>query len=151
MIYCDMDGVLVDFDRGFMTAFNCLPDDLPRQQMWERVVNTSDYWVNLPPKDDAFELTDYLANLSFEILTGLPHHGFDKANIEKRRWIKKHLGADIKVNCCLSKEKQNFLKSGDILIDDYPPNIERWESAGGIGILHTSAAATIRRLQELGF
>ena len=29
-------------------------------------------------------------------------------------------------------------------------NIEQWKSQGGIGILHTSAADTIKQLQKLG-
>ncbi len=149
MIYCDMDGVLVDFDRGFRERFNCNPDDLPRPEMWEKILHTTDYWLNLPPKADAFELIEYLQKFSFTILTGLPHHGFDKANQEKRRWIEKYLGNDVKIICCLSKEKQNYLHAGDVLIDDFQSNINRWENAGGIGILHLSAAQTIAALQQL--
>ena len=37
-----------------------------------------------------------------------------------------------------------------ILIDDKKEAIEPWEAAGGIGILHTSAADTIRKLKTLG-
>lgn len=146
-----MDGVLVDFDRGFKEQFGCKPDELARHIMWDKVLNTPDYWFNLPPKDDAFELIAYLHQFDFIILTGLPHHGFDKANIEKRRWIEKHLGNDIKVICCLSKEKQNYLQQGDILIDDFQSNIDRWVNAGGLGILHKTAAQTITTLRELGY
>ena len=38
---------------------------------------------------------------------------------------------------------------GNVLIDDEPKNIEAWEDAGGIGILHTSAKETINKLKEL--
>ena len=38
---------------------------------------------------------------------------------------------------------------GNVLIDDRPKNIEAWENAGGIGILHTSAKETINKLKEL--
>ena len=151
MIYCDMDGVLVDFDRGFKDQFGCYPGELARPDMWEKILHTPDYWFNLPPKDDALELISYIKNFDFAILTGLPHHGFDKANIEKRRWIEKHIGPNIEIICCLSKEKQNYLQEGDILIDDYQPNIDRWITAGGLGILHQSTIQTISILQKLGY
>ncbi|MBP5699152.1 MAG: hypothetical protein J6W96_06470, partial [Alphaproteobacteria bacterium] len=53
------------------------------------------------------------------------------------------------VICCLSKDKQKYGKPNDILIDDRPNNIEKWIKMGGIGILHTSAKETIRKLEEL--
>lgn len=65
--------------------------------------------------------------------------------------MKKHYGKEDGVICCLSKDKQNFGKPKDILIDDREPNIQRWEEMGGIGILHTSAEETIRKLKELDY
>ena len=35
-----------------------------------------------------------------------------------------------------------------ILIDDMEKNIKAWVDAGGIGILHTSAADSIKQLQQ---
>jgi hypothetical protein len=48
----------------------------------------------------------------------------------------------------LSKDKQNYIKDKDILIDDCEQNIQRWEAEGGIGILHTSAEDTIQQLKK---
>ena len=42
-------------------------------------------------------------------------------------------------------------KRPNILIDDHKGNIREWESAGGIGILHTSAASTINDFKKIGF
>jgi hypothetical protein len=36
-----------------------------------------------------------------------------------------------------------------ILIDDLEKTIKEWHAQGGIGILHTSAADTIKQLKEL--
>jgi hypothetical protein len=36
-----------------------------------------------------------------------------------------------------------------ILIDDTPAKIEKWTNAGGIGILHKSAAETITQLERI--
>ena len=70
---------------------------------------------------------------------------------KKKQWLKNHYGIEEGVICCLSKDKQNYGKPKDILIDDRAPNIERWVEMGGIGILHTSAEDTIRQLKELNY
>lgn len=151
MIFLDMDGVLVDFDGEFERNHGILPYKLPRQELWQIVLDTKDYWVNLPKLSDADELVEYLKNFEFKILTGLPLYGFDKAEVEKKKWLLKHYGIKDGVICCLSKDKQIYGKKGDILIDDREPNIERWIEMGGIGILHTSTKETIKKLKELNY
>jgi hypothetical protein len=47
-------------------------------------------------------------------------------------------------------QKQIFAAEGKILIDDMEQTIREWKNAGGIGILHTSAANTIKELKKLG-
>ena len=42
-----------------------------------------------------------------------------------------------------------MLLQNHILIDDRKDNIERWEAAGGIGILHTTTENTIACLKKL--
>lgn len=151
MIFCDMDGVLVDFDKEFERNHGVLPYKMPREKLWQIVLDTENYWLNLPKLKDADKLVQHLNKHGFQILTGLPAYGYDKAEKEKRMWMKKHYGKEEGVICCLSKDKQNFGKPKDILIDDREPNIERWEEMGGIGILHTSAEETIRKLIELDY
>ena len=46
--------------------------------------------------------------------------------------------------------KKNYAAPNHILIDDKKSNIDEWRAAGGIGILHTSAADTIQQLKKLG-
>ena len=151
MIFCDMDGVLVDFDGAFLKKHGVLPYKLPRQELWQIVLDTENYWVNLPKLDDADKLISFLKKHEFQILTGLPVYGFDKAEKEKKQWLKNHYGIEKGVICCLSKDKQNYGHANDILIDDREPNIKNWEAMGGIGILHTSADETIKKLQELNY
>ena len=151
MIFLDMDGVLVDFDGEFERNHGILPYKLPRQELWQIVLDTKDYWVNLPKLKDADELVNYLNKFGFKILTGLPQYGFDKAEVEKKKWLLNHYGIKEGVICCLSKDKQQYGQKGDILIDDRLPNIERWVEMGGIGILHTSTEDTIKQLKELNY
>ena len=54
------------------------------------------------------------------------------------------------VTCTYSgSQKGAFAEKGSVLIDDRPKNIEAWENAGGIGIIHESAEKTIAKLKEL--
>lgn len=151
MIFCDMDGVLTDFDRAYEERFGIPPKLTPRPELWEKVLATENYWLDLPKKNGADTLIAYLNRFGFSILTGLPVLGYAKAEKEKRLWLKKHYNKEDGVICCLSKDKQNFGTRQDILIDDLPANIARWEQMGGTGILHTSAEETIKKLQELGY
>lgn len=151
MIFCDMDGVLVDFDGTFEKKHGILPYKLPREELWQIVLDTENYWVDLPKLKDADMLVNYLKNFDFQILTGLPVYGFDKAEKEKKMWLKNNYNITDGVICCLSKDKNKFGKPNDILIDDRPNNIEKWEEMGGIGILHTSAESTIQKLKELNY
>ena len=49
-----------------------------------------------------------------------------------------------------SNDKAAYAAPNHILIDDRSKSIQPWVAAGGIGILHTNAANTIRQLKEVG-
>ncbi|MBE6455473.1 MAG: hypothetical protein IJO11_05640 [Alphaproteobacteria bacterium] len=151
MIYCDLDGVLADFNGTFKRLTGCHPRELERPQLWQIVKGMPLYWGILDMMPDATDLISFLNTHSYQILTGLPVDGYQKAEKEKREWVEKYIHPDLPVICCLSKDKAVYCNKGDILIDDYQPNITRWEKAGGIGILHKDAQTTIARLNELGF
>lgn len=151
MIYLDMDGVIADFDCFFKCSFGVLPSQVSSEERWQRVVEHPNYWADLPKKNDADKLVNYLREYGFTILTGVPVIGGKKAEVEKKIWLKKHYGMDKDIICCLGREKSKFCRTGDILIDDWAPNIERWIQAGGIGILHTSIENTLEQLKQLGY
>ena len=59
---------------------------------------------------------------------------------DKNKWIRDHVDPTVVVTCTYSgSQKGAFAKEGFVLIDDRPKNIEAWENAGGIGIIHESA------------
>ena len=72
-------------------------------------------------------------------------------------WLRK-LHSDLfpdkpKVNFKSAKEKhqvKSTLTQTDILIDDRASTVDNWKSAGGTGILYTSAEDTIKQLKQLG-
>jgi len=56
----------------------------------------------------------------------------------------------VKLTLAQAYLKKNYAAPNHILIDDRESNIDQWRAAGGIGILHTSAAGTIQQLKKLG-
>ena len=83
-----MDGVLTDFDGEFERRFGMPPHAIPRPELWEKVLAAKDYWYDLPKTGGADKLVGYLSRFGFCILTGLPAYGYDKAEKEKRLWLK---------------------------------------------------------------
>ncbi len=151
MIYLDMDGVIADFDGYFEHLFGVLPRQIPATERWKKVNSTPNYWADLPKIPEADTLINYLNKYGFTILTGVPVSGCEKAKNEKRIWLKNRYGIETDVICCFSRDKAKYCRLGDILIDDWSPNIERWIKAGGIGILHTSIENTLEQLKQLGY
>lgn len=152
-IFCDLDGVLADFDQGFIDVMGkpidtCLPGD--KKIFWSRIASKSDYWFGLPPKEDYLELWDNIKEYNPIILTGAPYSGFRNAEQGKTLWCKSHLEENVQVAVVITKDKPKYLNApGDILIDDNEKNCKAWEEAGGVAILHTSARDTIKRLGEI--
>ncbi len=160
-IYVDLDGVLADFEDGISKLmggnydddrYNSDPDY--RSEMWRAVSKYSkeggQLWSELPLMSDAKQLWGYVEKYNPEILTagGNPAYG---AEAQKHRWVPWVLGSDAKVNVVrTSADKAQYATTDSILIDDQKKSIDPWVAAGGIGILHTSAANTIKQLQELG-
>ena len=157
----DIDGVLADFEKGVETLLNepydnkkYEADSKYRKQMWDAVRRYSaeggELWYELPLMPDAMTLWNYVKKYNPEILsaTGDPKYGADS---QKRRWIAEHFGSNVKVNLTRkAADKAQHAAPNRILIDDKMKAIRPWREAGGIGILHTSAANTIRQLKELG-
>jgi len=65
----------------------------------------------------------------------------------KIKWVKHNLGS---VQLILEENKEKYANKNSILIDDRNKNIVNWNANSGIGILHTSAIETIKKLKGLG-
>ena len=73
----------------------------------------------------------------------------ESSKIGKYVWVKNNLPGT-KLILRYASRKKELATPESILIDDRQVNIDQWEAAGGIGILHTSADDTIQQLQKLG-
>ena len=170
-IFCDMDGVLVDFDKGYkaLTGVSTHHADaqgkdefwkLFRDSLKEKDITEKSYWANLDWMPDGRKLWDYISPYNPYVLTA-PSVNFDIPFEErykldnnesmqgKTEWVQR-LSNMKKIYFASAKNKARYAGPGKILIDDRKDTINAWNANGGIGILHTSTANTIKQLEELG-
>ena len=159
-IYVDMDGVVADFDQRFLDLSGMMPREYEakygRDAFWEFIdegENKLKFWVGIPQMSDAQSLMDYVSQYDYEMLTSPSIK--QQSLMGKGLWIKNQTKNGLfkskpKVNYRFAKKKIEFAAPNHILIDDKASTIDSWNSKGGIGILHTSAADTINQLKKLG-
>ncbi len=170
-IFCDLDGVLVDFDKGYEELTGIKTHhadrqgsqhfwDLFRNSLTEKGISEKQYWERLEWMPDGKQLWDYISPYNPYILTApsvnhdLPADvkyklSHNESKQGKTEWVKR-LDNMRELKFKASKFKKDLSKKGRILIDDRKPTIDGWNLKGGIGILHTSADDTIKQLQKLG-
>ena len=171
VIFCDMDGVLVDFDEGYKELTGVTThhaDSQGKDEFWrlfrdslkEKDIPERSYWANLDWMPDGKQLWDYIKDYNPYVLTA-PSVNFDipfeerykMENNEsmqgKTEWVQR-LPNMRKIYFRSAARKADFAGPNKILIDDRKDTIDSWNANGGIGILHTSTANTIKQLQELG-
>jgi len=149
-IYCDMDGVLADFESGYekLTGVDLKGEFQKGDNFWDPISKAGvGFWAGLKWMPDGQELWDYLKPYKPDLLSAPSRE--DSSRIGKHVWVK-HKIPGTKLILRYAKQKQELATPESILIDDRQVNIDQWEAAGGIGILHTSADNTISKLKELG-
>lgn len=153
-LFLDCDGVLADFDKRAEEIFGMHPREYEEKYgndlFWKTITETPEFFAELEHMEDAHELYEAVKHLNPIILTGVPLHAVDWAPDQKRRWIARIFGPHVKVITCQSKNKKDYAKPGDIIIDDWDKYKSHWESVGGIFIIHTSAKNSIAELRKLG-
>lgn len=148
-IFVDMDGVLADFDAHHETIFGIRADKLADNVDWKKVRASKDFYLNIPPMADLPVLWDYIERFKPIVLTGVPS-SVAEAPENKRAWVRRHLGNQVEVRTCASKDKSLHARHGDILIDDWDKYRHLWIARGGRWVTHRSAEETVRQLFELG-
>ena len=149
-IYCDMDGVLTDFELGYekLTGIDLKGEFQKGDGFWDPISKAGvGFWAGLQWMPGGKELWAYLKPFN-PILLSAPSRE-QSSRIGKAVWVK-HKIPGTKLILRYAKQKQQLATPNSILIDDRQVNIDQWEAAGGIGILHTSTANTIEQLKQLG-
>jgi hypothetical protein len=153
-IFCDMDGVLCDFDARFksINPEKLSPTQYTTKYGTDKFWATIDaegvgFWVGIKWMSDGKQLWEYISKYNPTLLSAPSRQ--PSSRLGKRLWVKNNIpGA--KLVLASAEKKQNYSGTNKILIDDRPDNIEQWRSKGGIGILHTNTQDTIKQLQAYG-
>ena len=148
-IYCDMDGVIADFDKGYKELTGREASfDTPKEEFWAPIQKAgAPFWIKLQWMSDGKKLWEFIKPYNPQLLSAPSRD--ESSKIGKFVWVKRNVPGT-KLILRSAERKQEFATPNSILIDDRADNIQRWKDAGGIGILHTSAADTIQQLKDLG-
>ena len=151
-VYCDMDGVLVDFERGYneLTGKQTpgVDSTYNKEDFWGAITKEgAKFWANLNWMSDGKQLWSYIKQYNPELLTAPSRE--ESSRTGKLAWVDKNI-PNTHVIFKQAKDKKDLAEPNAILIDDRKDNIQQWIDAGGIGIRHTSTESTIKQLQKLG-
>lgn len=115
-IYCDMDGVLADFNA--------------QENAVERFANEKGFFQKLAPLPNnvnALRVLNQLKNVRVFILSASPNRHADN---DKKVWLKKYLPeleSDQIIIMRCGKKKVKYMKTADgVLLDDYSKNLKEW-------------------------
>ena len=153
-VYCDMDGVLVDLIGSIKKL---LGKTKLNQGIIDDFFNSDDgksaeFLAECGWESGGKQLWKYIKQYDPFILSACPSVcNKDKKVIKgKTMWCQKNLKMDSsKVHIVQRREKKDYANKDAILIDDRKKNIQEWEAAGGIGVLHVNVNTTIKQLKGL--
>jgi len=171
-IYCDMDGVLTDFEKRFHQKLNEIgPDYYPMKDI-QKVVKPKDFedifgieefwnfidnivgvafWVGMDWMPQGRELWDFIKPYQPSLLTSPSKN--NASRLGKNLWAKNQLSPKPRVIFAYSADKQRYANENSILIDDKKSNIKEWIAKGGIAfrVKGGDIGPAIQGLKELGY
>lgn len=160
-VYLDMDGVLADFFGGVEKMYgvehwkqltNDKTKDL-KKEVIDRITGT-DFFATLPKFKSADALIDMVKEFTggkFSINTSPLRGDHENSAKYKKVWIQNHIEQPDEV--VVTGRKESYAKdkgtgAPNILIDDRPVNIERWQGAGGYGILYQANRDQLSKVKK---
>ena len=156
-VYLDMDGVLCNFDKLFVSLYGeeslVTRDNKQFTASWPDWVENQKGFTKLEWFPGAQELIAYLESvpdIEIEILSSSGGNRFhDQVRDQKNIWLDNH-NIHFKRNFVPGRRfKKDYAKPDTILIDDTPDVIENFNEAGGTAILHKDIAETLPILKSL--
>jgi len=156
-IYCDMDGVLTDFESRFDHFTGMHPQDYEKKHgapgFWDLIDNQIGvkFWVGMDWMPGGEQLWNFIKPYQPHLLTSPSRN--DNSRLGKNLWVKNNLNPKPKVIFAYSKDKQTKANPQSILIDDKGSNIKEWAAANGIAIRckDGNVVPVIKQLKDLGY
>lgn len=159
IVYLDMDGVIADFFGGVERLYGVdhwkqLTSDKTkdlRQDVIDRIAGT-DFFAHLPKFSSADTLIEMIKKFTggqYSILTSPLRGDTENSGYYKKVWIGKHIVKPDDIIVTGRKESYAVKNSvPNILIDDRPINIEKWQSKGGYGILYQANKHPLSKVSQ---
>ena len=156
-IYCDMDGVLTDFEKRFDHFSGMNPQEYEKKygtpSFWELIdvkIGVR-FWVGMDWMPEGKRLWDFIKPYQPHLLTSPSRN--DTSRLGKNLWVKNNLNPKPKTIFAYSADKQRYSRENAILIDDKKSNINEWAAKGGIAIRckNGNVSHVIEELQKLGY
>ena len=160
-VYLDMDGVLADFFGGVEKMYGVehwkqLTSDKTKdlkKEVIDRITGT-DFFATLPVFPSAPELISMVKEFTggnFSINTSPLRGDHENSAKYKKVWISNNIEQPDEI--IVTGRKESYAKdkaSGtpNILIDDRPVNIQRWQGAGGYGILYQANRDSLDKVKK---
>lgn len=156
-IYCDMDGVLTDFEKRFNYFTGIQPKQYKHKYgeraFWHLIdveIGLS-FWSKMPWMPQGKQLWNFISPYNPDLLTSPSKD--NNSRLGKNLWVKDNLNPQPKVIFSYSADKQRYSQSNAILIDDKKSNINQWVAKGGIGLRCKDGdiQPIISKLKQLGY
>jgi 5'(3')-deoxyribonucleotidase len=171
-IYCDMDGVLTDFETRFVTLLQqegpkyyskATIAQVTRPKHFDKLEGTEEFWKfidqhiglefwsEMPWMPQGQVLWDFIQPYGPKLLTSPSED--NTSRLGKKLWVRNHLSPAPEVIFRFGDAKSDFANENSILIDDKPSNLEAFASKGGIAIecKDGDVSSVINELKELGY
>tara|TARA_B100000579_G_scaffold419529_1_gene418223 strand:+ start:1048 stop:2211 length:1164 start_codon:yes stop_codon:yes gene_type:complete len=161
VVYLDMDGVLADFFGGVELLYGVehwkqLTNDKTKDLKKEVInrIQGTDFFAVLPKFPTADALIDMVKEFTggnFSINTSPLRGDHENSAKYKKLWISNNIQQPDDI--IVTGRKESYAKdkaSGtpNILIDDRPVNIQRWQAAGGYGILYQANRDSLDKVKQ---
>ncbi len=160
-VYLDMDGVLADFFGGVEKMYgvehwkqltNDKTKDL-KKEVIDRITGT-DFFATLPKFPAADELINMVKKFTggkFSINTSPLRGDHENSGKYKKVWISNNIEQPDEI--IVTGRKESYAKdkgtgTPNILIDDRPINIQKWQAAGGYGILYQANRDSLDKVKK---
>ena len=140
-VYLDMDGVLADFFKGLEQFYNVRHwKQIQDKEKSIQALAGTGFFNSLDVFETSQELVDFAKSTGDWGICSSPLRGDrDNSAYWKRVWLTEKQFLPEVNKLIFTGQKENFAVdkidgTPNILVDDKPSNIKRWNEAGGIGI-----------------
>ena len=171
-IYCDMNGVLTNFEKRFVDELRregpkyyskTVIAQVTRPKHFEKLEGQEEFWrfidqyiglefwSEMEWMPNGRQLWSFIQPYNPIILTSPSED--NTSRLGKRLWVKEHLSPPPPMEFRFGEAKSDFANKNAILIDDKPSNLSAFAGKGGIAleVKDGEIQSVINKLKELGY